>query len=371
MKKCLLYLLLSSVLQFLSPAKGFAQLDSIFDQNNFRTFIVHLPAGYLPTNQYPLVINLHGLNSNAAQQEAYSQFNNVADTAGFIVVYPNALGGSWSLFNAQDVNFISHLIDTIRANYSCNSCLFATGISQGGFMTYKLTCELPQPLTAVAGVACNMIYATQLFCLTSAEIPVMHFHGTADAIVSYNGAFGITPVDTTLRWFVNRNNCNPVPAVVQIPDTSTSDNCHVEKQHFTGGNNGSEVIFYKIFNGGHTWPGAVPIWLLGNTNQDINASSLIGNFFQVFCLNANSVPEEIDVSKISAFPNPGADLITIQLPDENFNLSVRDQLGRNVCLQKNARGATQIDCTNFPNGIYYVQAYNGISTFSQKIIVNH
>ena len=69
---------------------SFAQMDSIYDQSVYRTYIVHLPSGYSASNQYPAVINLHGLNSNAAQQQSYSQFDNVADSLGFIVVYPNA-----------------------------------------------------------------------------------------------------------------------------------------------------------------------------------------------------------------------------------------------------------------------------------------
>src|SRR5215470_10822195 len=87
-----------------------AQLDSIYDQSTWRTFIVHLPAGYTASNQYPVVFSLHGLNSNAAQQQSYSQFDNVADTLGFIDVYPNGINNQWVVTTNTDVDFISHLV---------------------------------------------------------------------------------------------------------------------------------------------------------------------------------------------------------------------------------------------------------------------
>jgi poly(3-hydroxybutyrate) depolymerase len=68
------------IMQLVLGGSVFAQLDSIFDQNLWRKYIVHLPSGYDPNAQYPLVVNLHGLNADAAQQQSYSQFDDVADT---------------------------------------------------------------------------------------------------------------------------------------------------------------------------------------------------------------------------------------------------------------------------------------------------
>src|SRR5690349_6824118 len=98
-----------------------AQLDSIYDHGQYRTFILHLPSGYTPTQDYPIVINMHGLNSNATEQQIYSQFDMTANARGFIVAYPNAINESWSLFDNVDVDFISHLVDTLKARYSANN----------------------------------------------------------------------------------------------------------------------------------------------------------------------------------------------------------------------------------------------------------
>ena len=95
MKKITFNLILILLVVLSQPS--FAALDSIFDQNVWRTFIVKLPNNYNSNNKYALVMNLHGLNSNAAQQQTYSQFDNVANVNNFIVVYPNAIAGSWNI----------------------------------------------------------------------------------------------------------------------------------------------------------------------------------------------------------------------------------------------------------------------------------
>jgi polyhydroxybutyrate depolymerase len=262
-KKITLTLIL--MIQLIPSQSTFAQLFSILDQGIMRTYIVHLPSSYNPNNQYPLIINLHGLNSDAAQQESYSQFDIVADNNNFIVVYPNANEGSWVINGTSDVDFISHLIYTIRSNYTCNNCLFLTGMSQGGFLVYKLACSLLQPIKAIAVVSGNMSQNLQNNCAISTGIPVMHFHGTSDPLVNYNGTIGIPTVPTTINWWVDQNNCDTNPVFTLLPDTNLSDNSNVEKYYYGGGINGSEMTFFKIINGGHTWPGATSVPLFGET----------------------------------------------------------------------------------------------------------
>ncbi|MES2648416.1 MAG: PHB depolymerase family esterase [Bacteroidota bacterium] len=265
------------------------QPDSILNQGIYRSFILHLPANYESTNKYPLVINLHGLNSNAAEQQFYSRFDAIADTAGCIVVYPNAVKGSWDLAGSKDVNFITSLVDTLQSRYSTNSCLFATGMSMGGFMSYKLGCSLYSRLTAIAVVAGNMPQLQQFNCPVSNGLPIMHFHGTADETVLYNGSAGIPSVPSTIAWWVNTNACNSTPVITQVPDINLADNSNVESSTYTNGKNNSEVVLYKIINGGHSWPGAIAIPGFGNTNQDINASKLTWDFFKRFCENLPEV----------------------------------------------------------------------------------
>lgn len=331
---------------------SFAQLDSIQDQNSWRSFIVHLPSGYSSNNQYPLVINLHGLNSNAAQQQNYSQFDLVADTANFIVVYPNAIGGSWVINGSSDADFIAHLIDTIRSEYSCNSCLFITGMSQGGFLTYKLACALNQEIKAIAVVSGNMSQNLQNTCSISSDLPVMHFHGTTDPLVAYTGTIGIPPVETTIDWWVNQTNCNPTPQFTAIPDVVQSDSSTVEKYYYANGATTSEVTFYKVLNGGHTWPGASPIPQFGNTNQDLDASSIIGDFFLQFCSSSLEINERDDTTSISVYPNPFDHSLTIELDNHTDGFIVLyDLFGRNV-FTHSLSGSTTLQTIDLKKGIY-------------------
>ena len=56
-----------------------------------RTVIVHVPTGYGASSKVPLVLNMHGSGSTAAEQEAFTAMDGSADSHGFIVAYPQGL----------------------------------------------------------------------------------------------------------------------------------------------------------------------------------------------------------------------------------------------------------------------------------------
>lgn len=355
---------------FLLSFSLLAQLDSIFDQGVYRTFMVHLPAGYSPGSQYPIVLNLHGYNSDAAQQQNYTQFDHVADTAGFIVVYPNGISNAWAVNGTTDVDFLSHLVDTIRANYSCNSCLFVTGMSDGGFMTYKFASATTQIIKAVAVGSGNMAKTLQNSSASAPQIPVMHFHGTADQIVNYNGVFPLLPpVDSTIQWWVNHNNCNTTPVITTIVNTNTADSSTVEKYYYGGGTNGSEMTYYRVINGGHTWSGAVPAPPLGFTNQDINQSALIGSFFKNFCSAATGLSTTATANAVSIFPNPFSGLVTFRLADkEPATVSLYNFLGQPV-LQQSFTNSVTLHTDYLADGIYFYELRSNKGTLKTGKVV--
>ncbi len=346
------------------------QLDSILHQGIYRTFIVHIPKNF-PTKPVPLVLNFHGLNSNAAQQELYSQFNRVADSLGFIVVYPNAVNGSWNFSSDKDVDFISKLIDTIRPRYSISGCLFLTGMSMGGFMCYHLACSLNKEITAIAVVAGNMLHVQQRFCNPLKGLPVLHFHGTMDAIVSYQGASGIPPVDSTIQWWVQQNNCNPDPVVFVLPDLDPTDRCHVLDYMFKAGRDNSEVRLYKIIDGGHTWPGAFPVPALGPTNQDIQASQIIGGFFRQHCQGTTNQQNSKNDVLPYIIPNPANLFLQIKWADQNYAIRIWDINGNILIQQKQMILDHDIDLSILTNGIYFLELYNQDIRIRSKIFVIH
>lgn len=341
-----------------------AQYDSIMVQNEWRTFITHLPASYTSTKQYPIVVNLHGLNSNAAQQQSYSQFDAFADLKNFIVIYPNAQAGSWVINGTSDVNFISQLIDTTRSRYSTNDFLFMMGMSQGGFLSYKLICSLSQNVKAVGVVSGNISLNLQNNCSFSKGIPVLHFHGTSDSIVNYNGAFGLPPVLTTIDWLIGQNACSTTPLISNIPDMVLSDSSTVQKYYYANGRDGSEVTFYKINNGGHTWPGSSPIPPFGFTNQDIDASQIIADFFESFTAVVGTY-NELKESKTFPYPNPFTNTIQISNVPHHTTYQLINPDGQLIWA---GGDLTNTDFSYLTQGLYTLLISTSTGTYAKKIL---
>jgi len=358
----IVFVILFTIVIYTNPL--FAQLDSIYDLSTYRTFIVHLPTGYSTNNQYPIVLNLHGLLSNATQQQSITQFDNIADSKGFILVYPNGkpIGNSnlnkWETINDSDVEFLSNLVDSIRSNYSTNDCLFVTGFSHGGFMTCKFANNTPHVVNAIAVGSGNMTNLLKNQSASAPQIPIMHFHGTEDSTVPYMGSPPtISPVDSTIQWWVQHNNCNPSPSFTAVPNSNLTDSSTVEKYYYSGGVNGSEVTFYKVSNGGHTWSGSNSPSPLGFTNKDINQSTIIGDFFGSFCTITNGLIEERN-NTFKIFPNPFSDQLNISnLKHENTMFVLYDNLSNKI-LKGRFTTLTTIVTDQLPSGIYFYEIWN-------------
>lgn len=277
-----------------------------------RSYRLHLPSGYNQGSVYPLVINMHGLGSNALEQEFYTAFNQVSDTAGIVVAYPNAIGGSWNIASTtgvDDVGFISALIDTLDADYSIDlNKVYATGMSMGGFMSYRLACELSDRIAAIASVTGLHVFFP---CSPGRPVPVMQVHGNADPVVPYSG------VAATISHWVNYNACPSVPVITNLPDIDTTDNSTVTVSYYAPCDDSTEVILYTINGGEHTWPGAQ--FIIGVTNQDIKASGEIWKFYRNYSLqSASAVGEGVDQKTIylSMYPNPASQYATFEIRAE-------------------------------------------------------
>lgn len=340
-----------------------AQRDSIAVKGLWRTFLVHLPKNYNTNQSFPLVVNMHGLNSNAEQQQYYSQFDKVADTSDFIVVYPNAINGSWASFGNDDVDFISILIDAIKSKYKVNDCLFFTGMSQGGFLSYKLACLVPQKVTAIAVVSGNMSTNLQNSCSLNYDLPIMHFHGTKDELVPYNGSLGISTVDKTIDWWVEHNQCITLPNYNVLANINANDGSTVERYTYLGNKMRQEVAFYKITNGGHTWPGAPIDIPFGNTNKDINASYLIGGFFKKYCSSSVSI-NDLSNTSIDVSPNPFYSELTIKAP-ENANFILSNTFGQ---IFYEGGEIQNYDFSRLSRGLYLLKIQYGTKTYSKKLM---
>ncbi len=353
---------------------GFAQVNitkTIKSGGVTREYNIYVPDIYNAANAVPLVINMHGYGSNMGQQSLYGNFKNLADVDNFIIIHPNGTLDNtntryWNAFGASggidDVAFISNLIDTISADYNIDSSMvFSTGMSNGGFMSYKLACELNDKIAKIASVTGTMTTPLEMSCSPLNAIPVMQIHGTADPTVPYNGGGAFTPIEDVIDFWVAFNNCDTTPSISVLPDINTSDSSTVELFNYTNGDDDSEVIFYKITNGGHTWPSAIVDIPSGNTNKDFNASEVIWEFFkgEEFVTNIKNSLEE---NTLNLFVGQNE----IKLADEKGieHISIVNALGQVFINTK----VTTINTSNLNKGIYFVVVKTNKGTFSKSFI---
>ncbi len=251
-------------------------VEEMISGGQTRRYRLHVPPSYQAEVPMPLVINLHGLNSNAAQQEKVSRMSAKADQAGFIVVYPEGLGDpqSWHFGpgaeGEADLRFLRELIQRLGAQYSLDSGrIYATGISNGAQMSNRLGCDMAQVIAAIAPVSGG--YPAALACNPARPVPVVAFHGTADKILPYEGQGRLLqPVREWAAGWAARNGCDPQPAV-------TFQQGQVTGETWSGCREGADVTLYTIEGGGHSWPGSdMPAEI---TTQDIDATEVIWQFF--------------------------------------------------------------------------------------------
>jgi polyhydroxybutyrate depolymerase len=246
-----------------------------------------------------MIFNLHGLGSNALEQQLYTGFDFVADTAAIIMVYPNGVDHQWNVAGSSgvnDVGFISALIDTMAVSYSIDQDrIYSTGMSMGGFMSYRLACDLEDRIAAIASV--TGLLATNP-CTPSRPMPILQMHGTADPVVPY------TFVSNTISFWTLHNGCPGEPIVTNLPDIDTTDQSTVTISYYGPCEDHTEVMLYTINGGEHTWPGA--LINIGITNHDINGCVEIWKFFQRYTIDGYVGTEENRSGNIhlSVYPNP-------------------------------------------------------------------
>lgn len=258
-----------------------------------RRYLLYVPKTYDRSKATPLVISLHPGATWPAVEMNISRWNELADEHGFIVVYPEGSGaflgglgpgpqiwpmGPHSL--GRDVRFISDLIDKLEAEYNVDPTrIYANGMSIGGGMAFALSCKLSDRIAAVGAVAAAQMLEWER-CGDYRPVPTVAFHGTADRVAPYQG--GSSPIAPgqfpNIRvWtarVARRNQCKGDPSDAQITAS-------VRRLAYTNCAENADVILYAVEGGGHTWPGGKPLpeCIVGRTTREINASSMMWEFF--------------------------------------------------------------------------------------------
>jgi polyhydroxybutyrate depolymerase len=255
-----------------------------------RRYLLYVPQSYDPAKPTPLVISLHGYAEWPAHQMKLSGWNDLADRYGFIVVYPSGLGlpKRWRIGGMRgsasdplpEVTFISDLIDKLAGQYNIDPArIYANGFSNGGGMSFALSCQLSGRIAAIGSVAGAYLLPWSA-CQPARPVPMIVFHGTADPIVPYLGgrsrSFNL-PFPSIPAWveaLARHKGWTGAP----LPIPARGD---VRGVQLTNSASDADVVFYTIAGGGHAWPGGKPLpeFLVGQTSTDIDATKTMWDFF--------------------------------------------------------------------------------------------
>jgi polyhydroxybutyrate depolymerase len=258
-----------------------------------RPYRLHVPPQAADGTPLPVVLVLHSFATPALVMPGFTGMSAKADDAGFLAVYPEGTGtplrwnaGGVPGQTADDVAYLRAVLDDLPSIARVDPRrVYATGMSNGAMMCYRLAAELSDRVAAIAPVAGTMAIPE---AHPTRPVPVIHFHGTKDTLVPYDGPSGRTPrgmtflsVDASIRAWVAANGCPTEPVETPLDDRDPDDGTTTTRLTYAPGRDGAEVVLYRIDGGGHTWPG-VPTRLrfLGNTSRDLDATDLIWDFFQ-------------------------------------------------------------------------------------------
>ena len=363
MKKITILLLLVG-----STFSGFAQQTinaSITHDGIQRDYILYIPEIYDGSSDVPLVLNFHGFGSNATQQMVYGDFRDIADTEGFLLVHPEGttfIGNQfWNVgfpglsSNIDDVGFTEALIDELATLYAIDlDRVYATGMSNGGFMSFLLACQLSEKIAAVASVTGSMTQDTFDDCNAQRPTPVLQIHGTEDDVVLYNGNTLSIPIADVISYWVDHNNSETTPTTTTFPDIDPSDGSTIEHSVYEDGDNGITTEHMKVIGGGHTWPGSVIN--TGGTNQDIDASMEIWLFFSRYDIDGLLSTDDFENNQVTIYPNPTQSKINLSL---NFSKEVDyklfSPLGKQLMTGTITSSNQEIDISHLPSNIYFLK----------------
>ncbi len=273
-----LYIYLSIVLISAQTALCATAEQILIHDGKTRTYRLHVPQSYRPTEAAPLVFGLHGYGGTAIGLENNTGLSNIADREGFIAVYPNAMpwgsdqkqmwnaGGAytgWWSGGVDDVGFISSLIESLSIEYTIDTGrVFVFGHSNGGFMAHHLGAQLPHKIAAIAPCAGLLAYSD---FAPGPPVSVIHFHGDEDSAVPYTGleGYGFTGAEEGALTWAGHNGCYLIPEIIRDDERALA-------QKWSSPIGAGDVVLYKLINHGHGIP----------NDSQVSAPELAWEFFE-------------------------------------------------------------------------------------------
>jgi polyhydroxybutyrate depolymerase len=248
------------------------------------------PRKYDGTAALPIIFAFHGTSASASVLERETSFDELADSLGFFVVYPEGLHRGWNIGDCCRFSFVEHkdekaftlgILDVLSRGLRIDTTrVYATGYSDGGTLSMLLGCEASSRITAVASVSGTLLDPLPA-CEIARPLPVLIIHGTGDHNIPYEGKKGgagyvrgnhheYSAPEVAAFW-VKHDSCSTTPALEK--------NGKVERAAYDCGR-GAEVLFYTIYNGEHGWPGGGRGWIFSpKPPADMSATDTIATFF--------------------------------------------------------------------------------------------
>lgn len=283
--------------------------EKIFIDGEKRNYHIYVPDNH---ENRPLVILLHGNRGSSNQVLGRSIISSpqkiwlrLAEENNFIVVAPNGSKGpekhrGWNDCrtdavgnpSTNDVLFISELLKKIETQYNHDpQRVFVAGVSNGGIMANRLAMEIPEKITAFASIVSSMPINS---ACADAETPIsaLFMNGTEDPLLPYDGGHiksergEVKATDACINYWTARNGTETEPEETNIEDINKTDGSTATKYHYKNGTNNTEVVLYKISNGGHTEPSLEEHYrflykrIVGNQNKDFEMAVAIWDFFK-------------------------------------------------------------------------------------------
>lgn len=232
-----------------------------------RDYFVHVPASYDATRPTALVLVFHGGGGEARGMARLSGMDDVSDRHGFIAVYPQGVNRQWkdgrtqALSGNDDVAFISALISALETRYRIDpKRVYATGISNGAFFSFRLACDLGSEIAAIAPVAGSTPVGFHDACKNQ-PVSVLMINGTDDKLVMFDGGRvggpfvnqgESIPVAQTFADWLKVDGCSSPPRETTLKDADPLDGTSTSVQSHDRCREGSAVQLYAIEGGGHT-----------------------------------------------------------------------------------------------------------------------
>ncbi len=232
--------------------------------NSTRTYTVHIPTSYQDTRPYAVILAFHGYTGTAAGMDRSSGFTQLSEQQPFIAAYPQGVLDAnnkpfWASAGPidagiDDVLFVSHVLDDLQKKFCIDpQRIYATGFSNGGGMTWLLSCRFAGRIAAFAPISGNF-YAFAGGCHPGRPVPILDFHGTKDPLLPYNGI----PASVNPAW--------PLPSIPQwLADWAARNGCtngptvflHIRNiiaEQWNGCPANAAVVHYRIVGGTHATP---------------------------------------------------------------------------------------------------------------------